>query len=212
MAKKKLVPALPQQYTVEVLGRSFPVSDMLDASKKVSYLRDTTGMGASEMGGQFPVRESDVVIGYVSYNGKVWKGSPESREKAQLMYDPYAQERHLPIPPVRLAIEREPQCWAHTNTKDYTRRGERFVRCGWCDARRVETPATNPEEGAAWWRVVVSYVHESCRRIKETHAFFDTKDGATKRAIKALGPDFNYGGRVDSVTQMAGPPEFKWRR
>ena len=78
------------EYLVEILGRRFPVAGMLEASRFVSEVRDRSGAGASEMGGQFPIYENGTIIGYVSYNGKVWRGHPDDWKNAELMYDPYA--------------------------------------------------------------------------------------------------------------------------
>lgn len=143
MAKKRALagrrgaglPAAGPEYTVEILGRRIPVSDMRDASEKVDAIISRSGMGASEIGAEFPVRDKGFVIGYVSYNAKVWKGQPGSFPEAELMYDPYVKEAP---PPMTRTVEREPFCFAHTHTKDYTRPGELFVRCGWCHAKRVD--------------------------------------------------------------------------
>lgn len=63
-----------------------------------------------------------------------------------------------------------------------------------------------------WWRIKVSFIAESGRRVCETYAFYDTKDIAIKKAAAQLGPDWNEEGRVESVTKMAGAPFFSWRR
>lgn len=78
-------------YTLEILGRVIPVTDAKHASLVVSAIRDRSGAGASEIGSIFPVREGGVIIGYVSYNGKVWKGHPDDWKRAELVYDPYAE-------------------------------------------------------------------------------------------------------------------------
>jgi hypothetical protein len=79
-----------KQYTVEILGRRFPVTDMVQASSRVDSIRDQTGMGASEMGAQFPIRDGASIIGYVSYNGRVWAGHPKDSgtDRVHLVYDP----------------------------------------------------------------------------------------------------------------------------
>ncbi len=89
MAKKRSLVRAPQ-YTVEILGRRYPVRDMIQASNFIG--RFSGQYGASEIGSQFPVRDGKDVIGYVSYNGKVWKGDPAHWEQAELMYDPFAQD------------------------------------------------------------------------------------------------------------------------
>lgn len=83
---------VPQQppYLIEIMGRKFPVNDPQHASMLVSEIRDRSGAGASEIGAIFPIWENGIVIGYVSYNGKVWKGHPDSWKDAELIYDPHA--------------------------------------------------------------------------------------------------------------------------
>jgi hypothetical protein len=76
------------EYLVEILGRRFPVKNMEHASLLVSAVRDRSGAGASEMGAEFPIYEDGAVIGYVSYNGRVWKGRPGDFGNAELVYDP----------------------------------------------------------------------------------------------------------------------------
>ena len=103
MPKKTI--ARPTLYTLEILGRHIRVANAEEASKVVSAIRDESGAGASEMGSSFPVRENGVLIGYVSYNGKVWKGDPADSENAELVYDPYAASAHesdIPEAPARL--------------------------------------------------------------------------------------------------------------
>lgn len=92
-ARPKSLPAKTSAYVVEILGRRFPVQDIVEASRLVEAVRDRSGAGASEMGGEFPIYEDGRMIGYVSYNGKVWRGDPERWREAQLMYDPYAADQ-----------------------------------------------------------------------------------------------------------------------
>lgn len=58
------------------LGRkTYPVADYAEASRIVCNERDRRGVGAS----RFPdalIYEGDNLIGYVSYNGRVWAGNP----------------------------------------------------------------------------------------------------------------------------------------
>lgn len=102
MAKKKRpAGALSRQktYTVEILGRRILVKDMVEASDVVSAIIDRSGMGASEIGAQFLVRDDvDEVIGYVSYNGRVWKGPPSDSKRDALAFDPSSSPRTLPNP------------------------------------------------------------------------------------------------------------------
>jgi hypothetical protein len=88
MASKRRALVREPEYLVEILGRRFPVRNMEHASRLVSAVRDRSGAGASEMGAEFPIYEDGVVVGHVSYNGRVWRGDPRGGEKAELVYDP----------------------------------------------------------------------------------------------------------------------------
>jgi hypothetical protein len=88
-ARKMITEVEAPAYTMEILGRKIRVANAEEASRVVSEIRDRSGAGASEMGSMFPIREDGVLIGYVSYNGKVWKGDPEDWKNAELIYDPY---------------------------------------------------------------------------------------------------------------------------
>ena len=90
MARKKsrAIAQVPV-YTVEILGRRFSTPDMVHASQVVSFVRDKSGLGASEFGPCL-IRENEKVVGHVSYNGKVWTGAPETWPKGTvLVYDPF---------------------------------------------------------------------------------------------------------------------------
>ena len=89
-----------QEYTVEILRRLIRVSDAREASQIVSEIIRRTGAGGSDIGDTFPVREDGTIIGYVSYNGKVWMGSPEEGERAELVYDPFKDDAHEPEIPL----------------------------------------------------------------------------------------------------------------
>lgn len=117
-------------YTVEILGRLLPVRDMVHASNLVDQVIAMAQAGASEIGAQFQIRENGIVIGWVSYNGRVWKGDPRIA-KGILAYDPSKKGEE---PQKRSSTEAS---WCpHRTNKDYTRPGELFARCGWCDTPR----------------------------------------------------------------------------
>jgi hypothetical protein len=89
--KRKRGLVLAPEYLVEIMGRRYPVQGMVEASRLVEAVRDRSGAGASEMGAEFPVYEGGRMIGYVSYNGRVWKGLPGAWPDVELMYDPAAE-------------------------------------------------------------------------------------------------------------------------
>ncbi len=91
MRRKQALTRVHQpSYTVEIQDRRYTVIDMVRASQIVETIRDRSGAGASEMGAQFPVRDGLKIIGYVSYNGRVWAGRPEDAgtDRVHLVYDP----------------------------------------------------------------------------------------------------------------------------
>jgi hypothetical protein len=94
--KKRALVQAPE-YLVEILGRRFPVSNMVDASRLVEAVRDRSGAGASEMGAEFPILENGKVVAFVSYNGRVWKGQPGTWPEGELVYDPYAKEAPITV-------------------------------------------------------------------------------------------------------------------
>jgi hypothetical protein len=92
MARKRALirREVAHDYTVEILGRRYPVVDMVRAAQIVESIRDQNGYGASQMGSQFPIRDAGLIIGYVSYNGRVWAGQPQDSGtgRVHLVYDP----------------------------------------------------------------------------------------------------------------------------
>lgn len=89
---------LPHDYTVEVMGRRYAVTDMKRASDIVLHIQASENLGASEMGAEFPIRAGEFLIGYVTYNGRVWKGDPRNWETNECVYEPFRGPG--PIPPV----------------------------------------------------------------------------------------------------------------
>lgn len=83
------------RYILEILDQRIPVRDWAEASNAVAVIRDRTGAGASEMGAEFPIYEplptgEEILVAYVSYNAKVWKGKPGDWPDVELIYNPYA--------------------------------------------------------------------------------------------------------------------------
>lgn len=90
--KPKKALRMRHEYLLEILGRRIPVDDMEQASKIVERIRDAGGYGVSQMGAEFPILEDGIPVGYVSYNGRVWKGQPGA-SGADLTYDPGAERQ-----------------------------------------------------------------------------------------------------------------------
>jgi hypothetical protein len=81
----------PPEYTVEFMGREYTTTGPIDASVRIRQMIEFNNFGASECGVRFPIRLNDRILGYVTYNGRVWEGSPGD---ARLVYDPESPERN----------------------------------------------------------------------------------------------------------------------
>lgn len=160
MAKKKRSLVRAPQYTVEILGRRYPVANMIQASEFVGHFSGR--YGASEIGSQFPVREGETVIGYVSYNGKVWKGDPRFWERAELMYDPYKQNGKS---------KRNPPSDAE-NDAEYKRgwqEGLRMLQADWRKAEAWEGGPYRDMDEPSWFdmgKADVISEHNVARRMR----------------------------------------------
>jgi hypothetical protein len=64
----------------------FQILTLEEASRKFCIARDRAGEGATRTPTPLIVDERGVVIGHISYNGRVWSGS-EYGVDAQLLYD-----------------------------------------------------------------------------------------------------------------------------
>lgn len=61
--------------TIRIGRKSYPIPDLRTASDMVCAARDKSGVGNSRFTAPL-IYEGDRQIGYVSYNGRVWEGSP----------------------------------------------------------------------------------------------------------------------------------------
>lgn len=62
--------------SLEVGGKRYPVASLADASRKVEAARDASGIGGSQFPTPLLYDGAGKLIGYVSYNGRVWAGHP----------------------------------------------------------------------------------------------------------------------------------------
>jgi hypothetical protein len=71
------------------IGRKrFQVDTFKQASERFCIARDKSGNGASRTPSPLIVDEHGSVIGYVSYNGRVWPGTPQNWQPgATPLYD-----------------------------------------------------------------------------------------------------------------------------
>ncbi len=84
--RTETTPAAP--LTLRVGSRTYPVESVEDASRIFVAARDKFGEGASNTPTPLLVRDGKV-IGYVSYNGRVWAGDPKAwKPDDEPIYDP----------------------------------------------------------------------------------------------------------------------------
>lgn len=81
------VPAAP--WAIRIAGRAWPVLSLAEASAIYRAARDAYGEGVSSMP-RADVLRYGIHYGYISYNGRVWYGRPESWVPgAAPVYDPF---------------------------------------------------------------------------------------------------------------------------
>lgn len=75
-----------------VIGRKvYPVPDLRTASRLFAAARDAAMEGASDMP-PVHVRLNGKRWGYISYNGKVWQGTPQAWTSGAVpAFDPYVE-------------------------------------------------------------------------------------------------------------------------
>lgn len=166
-AGKKVIrrppPRLSNDFTVEILGRRYAVTDMQRASQIVSTIRDQHNLGASQMGGQFPIRAGDVIVGYVSYNGKVWQGHPDNWEHNKCVLDPYAEDRVPQVSPARVVRNNPSACALHDDS-DECRADPSACRYAGCDGRLChEDPVSRTRP--RYYADTKSFFCDACRSL-----------------------------------------------
>jgi len=67
---------LTESLFIQIARRRYEVTSLRQASEMFVKARDASGLGASEVPPALLVRASGSTFGYVSYNGRVWPGSP----------------------------------------------------------------------------------------------------------------------------------------
>jgi hypothetical protein len=68
--------ALTETLTLVVGKRRYSVASIEDASRMFCAARDKSGFGASKTATPLIYRADGGLIGYISYNGRVWSGHP----------------------------------------------------------------------------------------------------------------------------------------
>jgi hypothetical protein len=62
--------------TLLIGKRRYPVASIEDASRMFCAARDKSGFGASKITTPLIYRADGGLLGYISYNGRVWSGHP----------------------------------------------------------------------------------------------------------------------------------------
>jgi hypothetical protein len=80
---------VPGGLFITIGGRRYPINSLEDASRKWDQVRDAAGTGSSETPTPLIVNAAGETIGYISYNGRVWRGRPQDSlgGKNELLYD-----------------------------------------------------------------------------------------------------------------------------
>jgi hypothetical protein len=96
MKKKKTAVAVVERIFVRLGRQQYEVASLREASERWSAARDAfvteTGYGASQTPTAIIVDGTGKRIGYISYNGRVMPGRPQTwTPDTQPLYDPYAE-------------------------------------------------------------------------------------------------------------------------
>lgn len=94
-------PATANQLYAAFQGRKElkPIQNVNHASRILCNIRDRHNLGGSELPNLIIYGPDKQPIGYVSYNGRVWSGSPTDYPRTELVYDPtnnpYGRDRQI---------------------------------------------------------------------------------------------------------------------
>ncbi len=72
------------QMQMKVGPKLYPINSFAEASAMFAKARDASGMGASEIPTPL-IFDGAKQVAYVSYNGRVWEGSPQTWSKTSKM-------------------------------------------------------------------------------------------------------------------------------
>jgi hypothetical protein len=73
---------------VRIGSSVFPFTSHEEVSRAYSATIDRLGLGSSKAPACSLLDDNGAVAGYVSYNGRVWLGRPETWDSAVCVYDP----------------------------------------------------------------------------------------------------------------------------
>lgn len=173
---RRRVPQQAGDYTVEVMGRRYAVTDMKRASDIVLHIQGAENLGASQMGAEFPIRAGELLIGYVTYNGRVWKGHPRDWETNECVYEPWPRQE--PVPPITKSrvIRNNPRyparaCDAHFDREECLAdpSGCGYAGCAVGDGNLCRTPVRHYQDTKS------ELCDEHRREFLRTHRFDDRR-------------------------------------
>lgn len=76
-----------------IKGRRFVAPSFAVLSRIYCHLRDNSGEGGSTFAPAIIRNDSGVAVAYISYNGRVWPGSPQEWSADRVcLYSPYETE------------------------------------------------------------------------------------------------------------------------
>lgn len=82
------MPTLTEPLFIQIGAKRYQIASLQQASQMFEQARDASGLGASGIPSPLIVRQDGSTFGFVSYNGRVWAGSPQdARHDATPLYD-----------------------------------------------------------------------------------------------------------------------------
>lgn len=80
--------AVTQEIFVRLNDRLYQVGSYEEAARKFCAVRDRAGLGGPATPWPDLTDASGKPFGYISYNGRVWIGSPQTWEQSVCVFDP----------------------------------------------------------------------------------------------------------------------------
>lgn len=95
--KPAVIPNVDVPYYMEVQGKKLPATSLKDASDKYQSAIKSADIGGDEAYNKGfannKIYDKDgKEVGYISYNGKIWKGDPKNYKTNELLYNPYGEK------------------------------------------------------------------------------------------------------------------------
>lgn len=78
-------------FTIKVRQKTYTALTLEEISKQYAELRDESGEGGTTWRPVNITDDSGNVVGFLSYNAKVWSGSIDNSAGATCLFNPYAE-------------------------------------------------------------------------------------------------------------------------